>query len=60
MEDHGVDYDDDLGFVRHQLDDLAYWRATCGLQPKDLLRYQELCAKEKTLLAAARRFALAS
>jgi len=58
VEDHDVDYDDDLGFVRHQLDDLAYWRATCGLRPTDVLRYQELCEKEKTLLAA-HRFALA-
>jgi hypothetical protein len=60
MEDHVLDYDDDLGFVRHQLDDLACWRATRGLRPKDVVRYQEPCEKEKTLLAAARRFAPAS
>jgi hypothetical protein len=33
VEDHDVDYDDDLGFVRHQLDDLAYWRAKWGCDP---------------------------
>jgi hypothetical protein len=53
-----VFYDDipergeDLGFIRHQLDALAYARAVCGLRPKDELEYQRLCEKEWEILTA--------
>jgi hypothetical protein len=53
-------YADDLFYVRHQLDGLAFVRATSGLRRDDCSRYQELCEKELVLLAAARPFAHAS
>ena len=43
---------EDLGFIRHQLDALAYARAVCGLRPKDELDYQRLCERERTILEA--------
>jgi hypothetical protein len=44
--------EEDLGFIRHQLDALAYARAVSGLRPKDELEYQRLCQRERTILEA--------
>jgi hypothetical protein len=43
---------DDLGYIRHQLDALAYARAVCGLRPKDELEYRRLCERELAMLEA--------
>jgi hypothetical protein len=43
---------EDLGFIRHQLDALAYARGVCGLRPKDELEYQRLCERELAILEA--------
>jgi hypothetical protein len=43
---------DDLGYVRHQLDSLAYARAVCGLRPKEEIQYRRLCQREQTMLEA--------
>jgi hypothetical protein len=40
----------DLGFIRHQLDDLAELRAEGGWCRTDELHYQELCREERILL----------
>jgi hypothetical protein len=44
--------DEDLGYIRHQLDALAYARAVCGLRPTEETEYQRLCASELSLLEA--------
>jgi hypothetical protein len=46
---------EDLGFIRHQLDALAYARAVCGLRPKDELEYRRLCKRELEILESVRR-----
>jgi hypothetical protein len=43
---------EDLGYVRHQLDALAYARGVCGLRPKDETEYQRLCERERAMLEA--------
>jgi hypothetical protein len=43
---------EDLGFIRHQLDALAYARAVCGLRPKEELEYRRLCERELAILHA--------
>jgi hypothetical protein len=43
---------EDLGFIRHRLDALAYARALCGLRPKDELEYRRLCEREWAILEA--------
>jgi hypothetical protein len=40
----------DLGFIRHQLDDLAELRVEGGWRGTDELHYQELCREERVLL----------
>jgi hypothetical protein len=40
----------DLGFIRHQLDDLAELRVEGGWCRTDELHYQELCREERILL----------
>ena len=42
--------DEDLGFVRHQLDALAYARAVGGLRPRDEIEYDRLCERERAML----------
>ena len=44
--------DQDLGYIRHQLDALAYARAVCGLRPKEEAAYQRLCQHELAMLEA--------
>lgn len=44
--------DEDLGYIRHQLDALSYARAVCGLRPKEEAEYQRLCAREMAMLEA--------
>jgi len=44
--------DVDIGFVRHQLDTLVADRSLGGWSVGDKLRYQELCAVERSLLCA--------
>ncbi len=39
--------DDDLGYVRHQLDDLNLARDTGLMTVGDERRYEELCAQER-------------
>jgi hypothetical protein len=41
---------EDLGFIRHQLDALAYARAVGGLRPSDETEYQRLCEQEQAML----------
>ncbi len=52
-EDMNLPGDDDLGFVRRQLDDLSLARAMGMTSPEDELRYQELCHQEMVLLRQA-------
>jgi len=40
----------DLGFIRHQLDDLAELRVEGSWCSTDELHYQELCREERVLL----------
>jgi hypothetical protein len=47
--------DDDLDYVRRQLNDLSIVRAMCVATEHDNIRYADLCAKELVLLAAAPR-----
>jgi len=42
--------DDDLGYVRHQLDDLNLARVMGLMTVEDELRYEELCDQERCLL----------
>jgi len=42
--------DNDLGFVRHQLDDLNLARCMGAMSDEDERRYQELCDLERCLL----------
>jgi hypothetical protein len=42
-----------LGFVRHQLDSLAYSRLIAPLGTADSARYEELCQQEVALLRGA-------
>jgi hypothetical protein len=46
--------DEDLGFIRHRLDALAYARAVGGLGPKDEIEYGRLCQREHAMLDAIR------
>jgi hypothetical protein len=46
---------EDLGFIRHQLDALAYARAVCGLRPKDEIEYRRLCEKELQILESVQQ-----
>jgi hypothetical protein len=46
---------EDLGYVRHQLDTLAYARAVCGLRPKEEIEYRRLCEREQAMLEVAHR-----
>jgi hypothetical protein len=48
---------EDLGYVRHQLDALAYARAVCGLRPKEELDYRRLCEQERAMLEALHQMA---
>jgi hypothetical protein len=41
---------EDLGYIRHQLDALAYARAVCGLRSRDELEYRRLCERELAIL----------
>jgi hypothetical protein len=43
---------EDLGFIRHRLDALAYARAVSGLRPKDEVEYGRLCERERAMLDA--------
>jgi hypothetical protein len=43
---------EDLGFIRHQLDALAYARAVGGLRPSDETEYRRLCEQERAMLDA--------
>jgi hypothetical protein len=45
--------DNDLGFVRHQLDDLDLSRALGALTDSDRIRYTELCEQERLLLGVS-------
>jgi hypothetical protein len=47
----------DLGFVRHQLDCLAYARSVSVLRPVDHARYRQLCEMEGSLLGRTRQLA---
>jgi hypothetical protein len=58
--DCSATYEDDLEFVRRQLDDLGLVRAMGQSRPVDDIRYQSLCHKEHTLLARSRRDSVAS
>jgi hypothetical protein len=50
---HGSpDHGEDLGFIRHRLDALAYARAVGGLRPNDETEYRRLCQQEQTMLDA--------
>jgi len=51
MYDGTASYQDDLGFVRHQLDELALVRVMGQFRPVDEIRYRNLCQKEQLLLA---------
>lgn len=42
--------EEDLGFIRHQLDALAYARAVGGLRPRDEFEYERLCGRERAML----------
>jgi hypothetical protein len=57
--DNTISYEDDLEFVRRQLDDLALIRAMGQFRPVDDVRYRTLCSKEQFLLGQRRRAALA-
>jgi hypothetical protein len=46
-------YDENLEFVRRQLDDLVLTRSKYGWMRIDELRYLELCEKERDLLGMA-------
>jgi hypothetical protein len=46
---------EDLGFIRHRLDALAYARAVSGLRPKDEIEYGRLCERERAMLDAVHR-----
>jgi hypothetical protein len=48
---------EDLGYIRHQLDALAYARAVSGLTPRDALEYQRLCDRELAILEAMQHWA---
>ena len=43
---------EDLGYIRHKLDALAYTRAVSGLRAEDELEYRRLCERELALLEA--------
>jgi hypothetical protein len=47
--------DEDLAFVRRQLNRLADARSMSVLRPQDSARYLELCEKEQVLLGRQRR-----
>ena len=47
--------DEDLGFIRHRLDALAYARAVGGLGRKEEIEYVRLCLREQALLDAIRQ-----
>ena len=47
-------FEEDLGFVRHELDVLGCMRSSGGLTSEDEIRYRSLCEKERALLEAAR------
>ena len=44
-----------LGFIRHQLDALAYARAVGGLGPKGEIEYQRLCERERVMFDVVHR-----
>jgi hypothetical protein len=46
---------EDLTFIRHQLDALAYARTVGGLRPKDEIEYRRLCECERAMLDAVRQ-----
>jgi hypothetical protein len=50
----GLEYDEILEFVRHELSTLAGARFLGGLRPSDSARYLELGKKEQALLAERR------
>jgi hypothetical protein len=60
MYDSSARYEDDLEFVRRQLDDLALIRVMGEFRPQDDLRYQSLCQKEQSLLSQSRTVAVVS
>jgi hypothetical protein len=53
--DDGLERSEDLGFIRHQLDALAYARAVCGFRAKDEAEYQRLCEREREMLEAVQQ-----
>jgi hypothetical protein len=53
--DHIHERGEDLGFIRHQLDALAYARAAGGLGPNDEIEYERLCERECAMLDAVHR-----
>jgi hypothetical protein len=50
--DDTADRGEDLGFIRHRLDALAYARAVGGLRPKEEVEYGRLCERERAMLDA--------
>ena len=52
----GLEYDEILEFVRHELSTLAGARSLGGLRPSDSARYLELGRKEQALLAERRNW----
>jgi hypothetical protein len=50
----GLECDEILEFVRHELSTLAGARSLGGLRPRDSARYLELGRKEQALLAERR------
>jgi hypothetical protein len=60
MYDSSAKYEDDIEFVRRQLDDLALVRAMGQFRPADDVRYRGLCQKEQELLLQSRRNSVAS
>jgi hypothetical protein len=52
FDDDSAERGEDLGFIRHRLDALAYARAVSGLRPKDEIEYGRLCERERAMLDA--------
>ena len=55
FDDDTPDRGEDLGFIRHRFDALAYARAVSGLRPKDEIEYGRLCERERAMLDAVHR-----
>jgi hypothetical protein len=49
------EHGEDLRFIRHRLDALAYARAVSGLRPKDEIEYGRICERERAMLDAVHR-----